>query len=687
MKHLKILALFILIGQMSFAQIVEPRHWTFRAEHVKGDEYNLILTMNIEHPWHGYSQKIDGEGPFPTNISIDKNPDIELIGTATESGPKITEKMDDVFGIKLKLFEEKAVFTQKIKLKKSTKVTGSVEAMVCNDNSCLPPAKKTFSIDISDAGKSNTDNTVADSKAKDTVAAATSDQTPDTPSQSASASDAPPTANTKGMSAYYQNFFNDAKFKTPLSDCGKQEEPITTWLAFILGFGGGLLALLTPCVFPMIPLTVSFFTKRGENKTKGKFESIFYGFSILLIFFLLSMPFLVFNLSSNTLNAISTNLWLNLFFFVIFLIFAFSFFGYYEIALPSSFASKIDSASNVGGLVGIFFMALTLVVVSFSCTGPILGTLLGSMATTPNGKLNLVVGMTSFGLAMGLPFTLFALFPNLLKSLPKSGSWMDSVKKVLGFVELILALKFLSNADLVGHWGLLKREIFLVLWALLGAATTAYLFGLFKFKSEGTIKRSPIRMIFAVLALVFTGYCAYGIPGNDLSFFSGFLPPNYYSLSPKKTDCPNDLSCFHDYDEAVAYARKVNKPIFIDFTGYNCANCRRMEENIWISPKVYSLLSEKFVIVSLYVDDNKRALPDSMTYLSPTNGEKRVSYGDKWSDFQAVCFNNNTQPMYVLLTNDEKRINNPWKGYDPDAKKFEEFLNCGLDAVKSLPAK
>ena len=407
----------------------------------------------------------------------------------------------------------------------------------------------------------------------------------------------------------------------------------------------------------------------------------------MLIFFMLSMPFLVFNLSSNTLNAISTNIWLNLFFFVIFVIFAFSFFGYYEITLPSSFASKIDNASNVGGLIGIFFMALTLVVVSFSCTGPILGSLLGSMATAPNGKLNLVVGMTSFGLAMGLPFTLFALFPNMLKSLPKSGSWMDSVKKVLGFVELILAMKFLSNADLVGHWGLLKREIFLIVWVLLGVGTTAYLFGLLKFKSEGMIKRSPLRIIFAFLALGFTSYCAYGAAGHDLALFSGFLPPDYYSLFPKKTECPDDLSCFHDYDEAVAFAGKVNKPILIDFTGYNCANCRKMEERIWTAPDVYARLSQKYVIVSLYVDDNQRKLSDSMVYISPTNGEKRVSYGDKWSDFQTVCFQTNTQPQYVLLSPDEKRLNNPWNGYDANPKKFQDFLDCGLDAFKTLPTK
>lgn len=451
----------------------------------------------------------------------------------------------------------------------------------------------------------------------------------------------------------------------------------------VLGFGGGLLALLTPCVFPMIPLTVSFFTKRNEVGSKGKFESVFYGLSITLIFFLLAMPFLVFNVSPNTLNAIATNIWVNLAFFVIFIVFAFSFFGYYEIALPSSLANKVDSASNTGGLIGIFFMALTLVIVSFSCTGPILGTLLGSMATTPNGKLNLVVGMVSFGFAMGLPFTLFAFFPNLLKTLPKSGSWMDSLKVVLGFVELILALKFLSNADLVGHWGLLKREIFLGLWAILGLLIVLYLLGVLKMKgNEKPNLKSPVRLVFAALFSFFTVYSIWGLSGKDLSLFSGFLPPNYYSIVAKENQCPNNFNCYKDYDEALAAAKRENKPLLIDFTGYNCANCRRMEENVWTDADISKLISEKYILVSLYVDDYEKILPDSMHYVSPFNGSKRNSYGHKWSDFQTQVFNTNTQPQYVLVSPDEKLLNTPWNGYNADAAKYKEFLECGLNAVE-----
>lgn len=685
MKYLSSLIVLLFLASATQAQIVNPVHWTTKVEPVKGDEYKLVYTATIDQPWHTYGMYIQEGGPVPTHFTFEKNADIELVGKMTEGGPKVKEGIDDVFGINVKLFEEKAVFEQRIKLKKPTTVKCTVEFMACDDKSCLPPDTKKFEVAVTaaDSKKKLTDTDTA-KRAAVTPAASGKPQTPEATTNAGE----PAAANASGLSAYYQNFFSKEKFAKPVNECGDKEEPLTTWLAFILGFGGGLLALLTPCVFPMIPLTVSFFTKRGENKSKGKFEAIFYGFSIMLIFFLMSMPFLFFNLSSNSLNALSTNLWLNLFFFLIFIVFAFSFFGYYEITLPSSLATKIDSASNIGGLIGIFFMALTLVVVSFSCTGPILGTLLGSMATSPDGKLNLVVGMTSFGLAMGLPFTLFAFFPNLLKSLPKSGGWMDTVKKVLGFVELILALKFLSNADLVGHWGILKREVFLGIWVVLGGALFLYLIGVIKFRSEGPINRTaPVRLAVAIAVFAFTAYSAYGMVGNDLPLLSGFPPPNYYSLFERKTDCPDDLSCFHDYDEALAYAKKVNKPIFIDFTGYNCANCRRMEENIWRDPEVYRRMSQKYVLVSLYVDDYQRALPKAEQYNSPVNGELRESYGKKWSDFQAVCFNTNTQPQYALVSPEERLLNNSWKGYDANPKKFQDFLDCGLDAFKSLQAK
>lgn len=666
-----LLFLFSLVSFSSIAQIVNPVHWNWKAEQIGANEYKLIFTATIDAGWHTYSQYQGNEGAVPTTFTFEKNNQVELIGKTSETSPKVHEGMDDVFGVVQKSFEEKAVFERKVKVKANTTLKGSVEYMVCDDKICLPPTTVDFSFDLK-VGEKNEETVEISTTKTDTI-------NQSQPTTNASTSSA--TGNQQ-LSPYYQHFFDKEKLGTVAAECTAKEEEITTWLAFLLGFGGGLLALFTPCVFPMIPLTVSFFTKRNENKTKGKFESVFYGLSIMLIFLLLSLPFLIFNLSPNTLNAIATNIWVNLFFFLIFIVFAFSFFGYYEITLPSSFANKVDSASNVGGLVGIFLMALTLVIVSFSCTGPILGTLLGSMATAPNGKLNLVVGMTAFGLAMGLPFTLFAFFPNLLKSLPKSGSWMDSLKVVLGFVELILALKFLSNADLVGHWGILKRELFLALWAILGLAIVLYLVGVLKMKGNENIKRvSIVRWFFVMFFAGFTLYSASGLFGNPLSLFSGFLPPNYYSFAKKQTNCPNELSCFHDYDEGLAYAKAHNKPILLDFTGYNCANCRRMEENIWTEPNVYKTINENYVLISLYVDDYEHKLPDSMQYISPFTGTLRTSYGHKWSDFQAICFNTNTQPQYVLLSPDERMLNTPWKGYDADAEKYLEFLQCGLNEV------
>lgn len=680
MKLLRItlLSLALLSYFTSIAQIVNPVKWSWKAEKTATDEYKLIFTAQIDKGWHTYSQFQGNDGAVPTSFKFTANPNITIVGKATEVCAKTHEGIDPVFEVYQKSFEEKATFTQVVKVKANTTLKGELEYMVCDDKTCLPPDQKAFSFELTtDAVGEKKNELVETSIAINPLLENNTDD------NGLDKTDAIAAASTNPLSEYYTQFFDKSRFGAAINDCGTKEAPITTWLAVVLGFGGGLLALLTPCVFPMIPLTVSFFTKRNEAGSKGKFESVFYGLSITFIFFLLAMPFLVFNVSPNTLNAIATNIWVNLAFFVIFIVFAFSFFGYYEIALPSSLANKVDSASNTGGLIGIFFMALTLVIVSFSCTGPILGTLLGSMATTPNGKLNLVVGMVSFGFAMGLPFTLFAFFPNLLKTLPKSGSWMDSLKVVLGFVELILALKFLSNADLVGHWGLLKREIFLGLWAILGLLIVLYLLGVLKMKgNEKPNLKSPVRLVFAALFSFFTVYSIWGLTGKDLSLFSGFLPPNYYSIVAKENQCPNNFNCYKDYDEALTAAKRENKPLLIDFTGYNCANCRRMEENVWTDADVSKLISEQYILVSLYVDDYEKMLPDSMHYVSPFNGSKRNSYGHKWSDFQTQVFNTNTQPQYVLVSPDEKLLNTPWNGYDADAAKYKAFLECGLNAVE-----
>jgi thiol:disulfide interchange protein len=478
--------------------------------------------------------------------------------------------------------------------------------------------------------------------------------------------------------------------KNPVNSCGgtgiQTEESGGNGLLtiFLLGFLGGLVALITPCVFPMIPLTVSFFTKKATTKKKGIFNAVMYGFFIFLIYVLLSVPFyFIDSASPEILNSVSTNPWLNVAFFAVFIFFALSFFGLYEITLPSSFTGKADSKAGTGNLLGIFFMALTLAIVSFSCTGPILGSLL--VGSLNGGAVQLTAGMGGFGLALALPFALFALFPNWLNSLPKSGGWLNSVKVVLGFVEVALAFKFLSNADLVKHWGLLKREVFIGIWIIVGIGLTLYLFGKIKFPHDSPIKKlSKARMALAILIGAFTIYLIPGLTNTkaaNLSLISGFPPPLYYSVYKSGNDCVLNLNCSRDYEEGLRMAKEQNKPMLIDFTGYACVNCRRMEENVWSKEDIFKIMSEKFVVVSLYVDDKKK-LPAAkqFTYKSKDGTEKEiVTVGDKWATFETENFKNNAQPLYAIVSTDEILLNNP-VGYTPDVSEYKKWLECGLEA-------
>ena len=454
---------------------------------------------------------------------------------------------------------------------------------------------------------------------------------------------------------------------------------------FILGFLGGLVALITPCVFPMIPLTVSFFTKKATSKRQGIFNASLYGFFIFLIYILLSLPFYFLDSASpEILNSVSTNPWLNVIFFVVFIFFALSFFGLFEITLPSSFSGKADAKAGTGNILGIFFMALTLAIVSFSCTGPILGSLLVGSLT--GGAVQLTVGMGGFGLALALPFALFALFPNWLNSLPKSGGWLNSVKVVLGFIEVALAIKFLSNADLVKHWGLLKREVFIGIWIITGIGLTLYLMGKIKFPHDSPIKKlNKWRIALAVLFGAFTIYLIPGVTNTkwaNLKLISGFPPPLYYSVY-QTGDCILNLNCTHDYEEGVKMSKAEGKPLLIDFTGYACVNCRRMEENVWSNPEVYKIMKDNYIIVSLYVDD-KKSLPAAkqFTYKTKDGIEKDIlTVGDKWATFETENFKNNAQPLYAILNGDELLMNNP-VGYTPGVKEYKDWLLCGLDAFK-----
>lgn len=472
----------------------------------------------------------------------------------------------------------------------------------------------------------------------------------------------------------------------PVSKYGVEFQPAKSkglLSIFLLGFLGGLVALLTPCVFPMIPLTVSFFTKKATSRKAGIANASIYGFFIFLIYVLLSLPFhFISSLNPEILNNLSTNVYLNVFFFLIFIFFAGSFFGWYELTLPASLSSKSDSKAGVGNLTGIFFMALTLALVSFSCTGPILGSLLAGSLTSDGGAMQLSFGMGGFGLALALPFALFALFPNWLQSLPKSGGWLNTVKVVLGFLEVGMAFKFLSNADLVMHWGILKREIFIAIWILTSLGLSLYLFNIIRFPHDSPVQKISKGRL--GLALFFAAFTIYLVPGltntkyANLKLLSGFPPPLYYSLY-QKGDCVLGLNCSKDYEEGIQLAKAQNKAVLLDFTGYACVNCRKMEENVWSEDEVYKVLKDSFIVISLYVDD-KKPLPAALqfTHRTKEGNEKQIkTVGDKWATFETENFVNNAQPYYAILSPDEVLMNFP-VGYTPDHEQYLAWLRNGL---------
>jgi thiol:disulfide interchange protein DsbD len=492
-----------------------------------------------------------------------------------------------------------------------------------------------------------------------------------------------------GVSATSRILITSIDLKKPFSNCGDDDTANKSLFAiFLLGFLGGLIALITPCVFPLIPLTVSFFTKKSGSRQKGVRNALLYGLSIFLIYAILSLPFhLVSSVNPEVLNNISTNIWLNLAFFVIFIFFALSFFGLYEIGLPGGFASKIDAKAGMSNFWGIFFMALTLAIVSFSCTGPILGSLLAGALTSDNGAMQLTFGMSGFGLGLALPFALFALFPNWLQSLPKSGGWLTSVKIVLGFLELALAVKFLSNADLVKQWHLLKREVFIAIWIVIGIAIILYLSGVIRFGHDSKPKFTKARIFFIALFSIFTLYLLPGVTNAKwakLTLISGFPPPLSYSVYSHPVNYETGVEPLHnDYEKALQMARAQNKPVLIDFTGWACVNCRRMEENVWVDPEVRELMKKDFIVVSLYVDERKK-LPaaEQLEYKTKTGAVKSIiTVGDKWATFQSENFNAVSQPQYAIISPDEKALTKT-KAYTPTASQFSDWLKCGLEAYK-----
>ena len=478
------------------------------------------------------------------------------------------------------------------------------------------------------------------------------------------------------------------EINNPVSPCGDEGTSDKSILTiFLLGMLGGLIALFTPCVFPMVPVTVTFFTKRSQDRRSGIVNAVLYGFFIFLIYVLITIPF---HVASNTIspeifNKISTDVTLNFIFFAVFVLFALSFFGLFEIGLPSSWANRMGSRSGAGDKAGIFFMAGTLAIVSFSCTGPILGTLLTNVAV--EGAWPLTAGAAGFGLALGLPFALFAMFPNWLQSLPKSGGWMTNVKVVLGFVELALAVKFFSNADLVKQWGLLKREVFIGLWVLIGIFIVIYLLGWLRFRHDTPVRKFSITRILFIL--IFAGITVYLVPGltntpsANLKLISGFPPPLCYSIYDNPVNCKTGFKPLEDYEIALAKAKLENKPLLIDFTGWACVNCRKMEESVWTDPTVDSLMHTRFVVVSLYVDERRKLpLAEQTVVDTRTEGQKSIiTVGDKWSTFQTENFGATSQPQYAILSPDEKLLTRT-KFYTPNAGEFAEWLRCGLEAFR-----
>ncbi|WP_299184382.1 thioredoxin family protein [uncultured Aquimarina sp.] len=660
MRNILLLLTTLLFSTTLFSQIFEPIKWESSVKEESENVYILSFAATLEKGWHIYSQKeVDTDDIAPTATEFtfyNEEKAYELVGETIE--PEGIQKFDKVFEMDIKYFEDSVVFTQKIKRLDPSLKTVKAEVFfgVCDDEKCLAPDIVEFNLNLSGKNIDETEN-------------------PDVSKSSSEDTDRESTSSSKDSN-------NDEK--------GSQKG---LWSTFILAFLSGFAALLTPCVFPMIPMTVSFFTKQSKNRAAGIKNAIFYGIFIIVIYVGLgSVVTAIFG--ADALNALSTNVWFNLLFFALLIVFGLSFLGAFEIMLPNSWANKVDRQADKGGMIGIFFMALALAIVSFSCTGPIVGTILVEAAS--KGGIAPIIGMLGFSLAIALPFALFAMFPGWLNSLPKSGGWLNTVKVFLGFLELAFAFKFLSNADLVLQLGLLQREVFLAIWIAIFGTLGLYLLGKVKLPHDSPIEHISVgRLSIALLTLAFTIYLIPGLWGAPLKLISGFPPPQTYSESPRGfggsssnslpgSELPegakygeHDIISFTDYQTGLDYAKKVNKPVLIDFTGYACVNCRKMEEYVWSEPAVLKTLKNDVVLISLYVD-YKKELPESEQYVSKTTGKKIKTIGNKWSDFQITRYKANAQPYYVLVDHNEENLSKP-VGYTPNENEYLGWLKKGID--------
>lgn len=644
------------------AQILEPVKWDFSLNKLSETEYEIVADATIDENWHLYSSEIPEGGPIATSVVMINGEEQLNIGELREE-PEADVQFDQAFDMELAWFSNKArlILPVTVTDQNISKLEGYVEFMACDDEQCLPPDRIDFLFELEEGRAEQRETAVAiQEETDDEVTTATKQE--------------------------------DVALEE--SSGNEKSETRSHWAIFWFSFLAGFAALLTPCVFPMIPMTVSFFTKQSKTKASGFRNAILYGVSIIVIYVILgTVVTAVFG--ADVLNALSTNPWFNLFFAALLIVFAISFFGAFEIVLPNSWVSAADRGADKGGLIGIFFMAFTLALVSFSCTGPIVGTLIVQAASV--GGMAPVIGMLGFSLALALPFALFAAFPGWLNSLPKSGGWLNSVKVVLGFLELAFAFKFLSITDMV--WGLhvLEREVFIAIWITIFGALGFYLMGKIRLPHDSPMDYLPVsRMMLGLVVLAFTIYMIPGLWGAPVNLISGFPPPNNYaespygvgnkapgsgggSVAPLGEDMhlgPQGIPAFDDYETALAYAKQVDKPLLLDFTGKGCTNCRKMEDAVWSNQTVKEMLANDYVLTSLYVDF-REPLPEEKQYVSPVTGKKIRTIGNKWSDFQISRFQRNSQPHYVILGHNEEPLVDE-RGYDTNVEAYIDWLKSGL---------
>ncbi|HWY12011.1 MAG TPA: cytochrome c biogenesis protein CcdA [Bacteroidia bacterium] len=672
-------------------QELRPVKWKFTSKKVSDCEYELSFKATVDDGWHLYSLiPTFGDGaPNPTELFFDKSKDFSVVGKPKET--KTKEDFDKDLEVKTIYHEKTGTFFQKIKVLKSgtLKIKGEISFQTCREGQCVFFPHEDFSFEIQSDGSCEPKVTVIDTIKPDTLHTSIVTSTVDTIKKI--------TASTGTLTETNYN----ASEPSPFGDCHP-------WQKFLLGLLAGLGAVLMPCIYSLIPLTVSFFVKRSKTRALGIRNSLLYGFFIIITFVIPTMLITII-FGPDTLSKIATNTWLNLFFFLLFVVFALSFFGLFEITLPSSWGNKLDAKADKGGVLGIFFMAATLVVVSFSCTAGFLGPLLTALAEGSSYMCPLA-GFTGFGSGIALPFMLFAFFPSMLNSLPKSGGWMTTFKVSVAFIELALAVKFLTNADNVEEWGFMTREVFIALWIGIFSMMTFYLLGVFRTSHDDPKGHLSVgRIIFATITLTFTIYLIPGMWGAPLKLISSFPPPHYYAEAPDgfgshantivtnttgnseisslenmRVSGPEGLKIFKDdYDNALKYSKLVKKPLFVDFTGKACVNCRLMESNIWVKPSILPVLRDSVVIVSLYAD-SKVSLPDNEQKEVMWSGKTRTlkSYGDKWAYLQSTVYRSNAQPLYVVLNGDQKVLSNGTIGTELDEAKFKTWLNDGVSAYK-----